>query len=67
MGRRRTAVFIDGAPIVSDCPGRGNRTRAERKIGKGRGASLQRPYRTRPRPSMDGETARDNDTSIGGM
>ena len=44
MGRRRTAVFIDGAPIASDCPGRGNRTRAERTIRKGRGiASATKP------------------------
>lgn len=33
MGRRRTAVYVfgTGEPIVSDCPGKGNRTRAERK------------------------------------
>ena len=34
MGRRRSAVFIDGAPIISDCGGRSNVTRAEKKARK---------------------------------
>lgn len=34
MGRRRSAVFIDGGPIKSDCGGRSNVTRAERKAKK---------------------------------
>lgn len=66
MGRRRTAVFIDGAPIASDCPGRGNRTRAERKIRKGRGHRFSDQTGRSPSPSRDGGTARDDDTSLGG-
>lgn len=33
MGRRRTAVYVfgTGEPIMSDCPGKRNRTRAENK------------------------------------
>lgn len=34
MGRRRSAVFIDGAPVKSDCGGRSNVTRAEKKARK---------------------------------
>ena len=66
MGRRRSVDFTDGAPVVSDCPGRGNRTRAEKRIRKGRGHRVSDQTGRRPDPRQDGEAARNDDTR-GGM
>ena len=66
MGRRRSVVFTDGAPITSDCPGSGNRTRAEKRIRKGRGRRVSDQTGRRPGPRQDGGAARNDDTR-GGM
>ena len=66
MGRRRTAVFIGGSSIASDCPGKGNRARIEKKIRKGRGHRFSDQTGRGPSPSMDGGAAHDDDTSLGG-
>lgn len=45
MGRRRSAVFIDGEAVKSDCGGRSNVPRAEKRARKAK----RRPTATKPR------------------
>lgn len=45
MGRRRSTVFIDGEAVKSDCGGRSNVPRAEKRARKAK----RRPTATKPR------------------